>query len=82
MNALTLQDAWLKRSFHGDDLTIRQLDIQSLAGKCTAKTGAAFYANPGGNSMLIGCGFCQCRYAVFGSGVIDSVGSFLKSFKD
>jgi len=25
--ALTLQDARLKRSFHGDDLTIRKLDI-------------------------------------------------------
>ena len=28
VNALTLQDARLKRSFHGDDLTIRVLEIQ------------------------------------------------------
>lgn len=42
VNALTLQDAWLKRSFHGDYLTIRVLDIRELAGKLIAKTGAAF----------------------------------------
>ncbi|AOY89416.1 hypothetical protein BKP64_15265 [Marinobacter salinus] len=59
VDALTLQDAWLKRSFHGDDLTIRQLVIQSLAGKRTAKTGAAFYANTGGNSMFIDRGLCR-----------------------
>ena len=28
VNALTLQDAWLKHSFHGDDLTIRKVEIQ------------------------------------------------------
>ncbi len=28
VNALTLQYAWLKRSFHGDYLTIRVLDIR------------------------------------------------------
>jgi hypothetical protein len=53
VNAFTLQDTGLKRSFHGDDLTIRQLVSQSLAGKRTAKTGAAFYANTVGNSMII-----------------------------
>lgn len=53
MNALTLQDAWLKRSFHGDYLTIRVLDIQELAGKLIAKTGAAFYSSFPVGSMFI-----------------------------
>jgi len=33
VNALTLQYAWLKRSFHGVGLTLQMLEIQSLAGK-------------------------------------------------
>ena len=33
VNALTLQYAWLKRSFHGVDLTLQILEIQWLAGK-------------------------------------------------
>jgi hypothetical protein len=54
VNALTLQDAWLKRSFHGDYLTIRVLDIWELAEKLITKTGAAFYANSAQGSMFIG----------------------------
>jgi hypothetical protein len=33
VNALTLQYAWLKRSFHGVGLTLQMLEIQLLAGK-------------------------------------------------
>jgi hypothetical protein len=48
-----------------------------LAGKCTAKTGAAFYANTGGNSMAIGRGFCGgVQLATTGRPLINVVGLF------
>ncbi len=66
VNALTLQDAWLKRSFHGDYLTIRVLDIRELVEKLITKTGAAFYANSVAGSTFIGTRLCRCEIALFG----------------
>jgi hypothetical protein len=93
VNALTLQDAWLKRSFHGDYLTIRVFDIRELVGKLITKTGAAFYANSAAGSMFIGTRLCRWEVASPGrlrkgvniSGDLknnSSNRSFYNSFKD
>ncbi|PCM44103.1 hypothetical protein CPA50_11285 [Marinobacter sp. ANT_B65] len=79
----------MKRSFHGDYLTIRVLNIRELAEKLITKTGAAFYANFILGSMFIDTRLCRCRvFVVRGSGKARPIsritvvkGLFYNSFK-